>query len=74
VYDRVVTVAFERDARELPGHPRIERVVQEQVASTGETDDPCGVPRSCCCKVPSGSIRGLAATADAMKERGLRSP
>ena len=31
VHDRVVAVALERNGRELPGHPRIERVVQEQV-------------------------------------------
>ena len=31
VHHHVVHVAFERDGRERPGHPRIERVVEEQV-------------------------------------------
>ena len=31
VHDRVVGVALERTAREVPGHPDIERVVHEQV-------------------------------------------
>ncbi|GAA1992999.1 hypothetical protein GCM10009838_66180 [Catenulispora subtropica] len=29
-------------------------------ASTGETEDPCGVPRSRACKVPSGCRMGAA--------------
>src|SRR5271157_965171 len=29
-------------------------------ARTGETDEPCGVPRSRSCKVPSGSCSGAA--------------
>ena len=29
-------------------------------ARTGETDEPCGVPRSRSCKVPSGSRSGAA--------------
>ncbi|WP_380151483.1 hypothetical protein [Kibdelosporangium philippinense] len=28
---RVIHVSLERDARKLPGHPRIERVVEEQI-------------------------------------------
>jgi hypothetical protein len=35
VHDRVIDIALERDARELPGHPRIERVVQEQIRQHG---------------------------------------
>ncbi|GAA4472471.1 hypothetical protein GCM10023170_092320 [Phytohabitans houttuyneae] len=31
MHDRVVGVALERDARETLGHPRVERVVHEQV-------------------------------------------
>jgi len=27
----VIAVPFERDARELPGHPLIERIVQEEI-------------------------------------------
>ena len=31
VHHRIIYVAFEGDTRELPGHPRVERVVQEQI-------------------------------------------
>jgi hypothetical protein len=31
VHDRVIDVALERDARKLPSHPRIERIVQKQI-------------------------------------------
>ena len=40
VHDRIVDIAFEGDARELPGHPRIERVVQEQVGEYGRYRGP----------------------------------
>src|SRR5215217_5102110 len=32
VHDHIIHVAFERDRREGPGHPRIERVVKEQIS------------------------------------------
>src|SRR5436190_22901349 len=35
VHHRVITVAFERNVRELPDHPRIERVVHEHVSQQG---------------------------------------
>ena len=35
VHHRIIDVALEGDARELPGHPHIERVVQEQVRDHG---------------------------------------
>jgi len=31
VHDGVVRETFERDVREVPGHPRIERIMQKQV-------------------------------------------
>lgn len=31
VHYRIVDIALEGNGRELPGHPRIERVVQEQI-------------------------------------------
>jgi hypothetical protein len=31
MHDRVVDIALERDGRKLPSHPRIERIVQEQI-------------------------------------------
>jgi hypothetical protein len=35
MHDRVIDVAFESDAREFPLHPRVERIVQEQVCQHG---------------------------------------
>jgi hypothetical protein len=35
VHDHVVAVALEADGRVLPGHPEIERVVQEDVGQQG---------------------------------------
>jgi hypothetical protein len=35
VHDRVVGVPLEPDGRVLPGHPGVERVVQEQVRQYG---------------------------------------
>ena len=35
VHDRVIHVALERDVRELPGHPRVERIVQEKICQHG---------------------------------------
>ena len=35
VHHRIVDIAFEGDAWELPGHPPIERVVQEQIREHG---------------------------------------
>ena len=35
VHDDIVAVAFESDVREGPGHPGIERVVQEDVGEQG---------------------------------------
>src|SRR5437764_15459933 len=54
VHHRVIAITLERNARELPGHPRIECVVHEEVANNGEIADPCGVPRSSFTRLPSG--------------------
>jgi hypothetical protein len=35
VHDHIIDVAFEPDVGELPSHPSIERVVQEQVGQDG---------------------------------------
>jgi hypothetical protein len=35
VHHRIIDIAFEGDPWELPGHPRIERVVQEQIRQHG---------------------------------------
>ncbi len=35
VHDRVIDVALERDARKFPSHPRVERIVQEQIREHG---------------------------------------
>jgi hypothetical protein len=35
VHDTVVGIAFERRAREVPGHPGIERIVHEKVGEYG---------------------------------------
>ena len=32
VHDRIIDIAFEPDARELPSHPHVKRIVQEQVS------------------------------------------
>ena len=37
---------LERNARELPGHPRIERIVHEYVSQQWESRTPAGVPSS----------------------------
>ena len=31
MHDRIISKAFERDIRKVPGHPRIKRVMQKQV-------------------------------------------
>ena len=35
MHDRIISVTFERDGREFPGHPLIARVVHEQVGEDG---------------------------------------
>jgi hypothetical protein len=35
VHHRVVHVALEPDSRELPCHPQVERIVQEQIGEDG---------------------------------------
>jgi hypothetical protein len=58
VHDRVVGITLELHCRGLPRQPHIEGVMHEQVRQHGETEDPCGVPRLRCCKVPSGNCSG----------------
>ncbi len=35
VHNRVVDITLERDGRKLPSHPRIERIMQEQIREYG---------------------------------------
>ena len=51
-------VALERAAGELPAHPRVERVVHEQVSQQRRNREPCGVPFSLGTMVPSGICTG----------------
>ena len=47
VDDRVIDIAFEADPRELPSHPRIKRIVQEQICQHGRDRRPLrGTPVS----------------------------
>ena len=47
---------FQLHGRELALQPGIEGIVHEQVARTGDTADPCGVPRSRSTKLPVGHL------------------
>src|SRR5437764_5600999 len=54
MHDTIVGITLPRAARELPDHPRVERVIMNRFARTGETGDPCGVPLLRCSREPSG--------------------
>ena len=65
VHDRVIKVAFERDARVRPRHPRFERVCRNKLADTGETADRC----MRCRAVPS--VRAVEPGGDRLSGRRL---
>ena len=56
--DNVVSVAFPRGARELPGHPRVERIVHEQVGQDGRNWRPLWGPFPPWCKGPVRHLHG----------------
>src|SRR5215831_4454274 len=58
VTDDVVRVPLEWDARKRPRHPRIERVMQEQVRQQGRDHPPCGVPAVRGTTLPSSICTG----------------
>ena len=59
VHDHVVGITLEPDARVLPGHPRVERIVHEQVGQHRRDRGPLrGTPIPLLASVPSGSAIG----------------
>src|ERR1700733_5958844 len=58
VTNDVVRVSLERDVRKRPRHPRIERVMQEQVRQQREITPPCGVPAVRGTTLPSSICTG----------------
>ena len=53
--DHIICVALKRNGRMSPAHPRIKRIVQEQIGQQWVMTPPCGVPLSLGWSVPSGN-------------------
>ena len=54
VDDSIVGIALELELRELPPHPQIKRIVQEEIGQQWTDDSAfCGVPLLRCSRVPS---------------------
>src|SRR4029077_12740007 len=58
MYDRVIDIAFEPHTRELPSHPRVERIVQEQVCQHGRDRGSLRSAPVSLLQVPSGNWTG----------------
>ena len=63
VRDNIIRVALERAAREFPVHPRVERVVHEQVSQQRRNHAPNATANFRACHPPCRWCRGGAAAA-----------
>jgi hypothetical protein len=50
---RIIGIALEGDARMVPTHTHVERVMEKEIRQEGTDDPPCGVPLSLSMRLPS---------------------